>query len=143
MATATACPTCGSTDHGPGNRRVYDCGGCGMPLDPERDDHVLKGIGVWHTDCANSEERRLMRRYVPEGYRVIRTDTRINTIGSTYTRRGAEKLRARHEPRVPSYHLRIERRTRRWLTWARWEVVAYQNVLEPLDPHAERHLPER
>lgn len=46
------CPDCGSHDHGPDLRRVYLCVCCWRPLDPQRDDHCLYGIGFAHYNCA-------------------------------------------------------------------------------------------
>lgn len=61
---------------------------------------------------------------IPEGYEVEHTDERVTTIGTRLTRWGAWQLARRHHPRVPSYHLRVERGG-----LLRWEVVAYQNRL--------------
>jgi hypothetical protein len=59
------------------------------------------------------------------GYRIVKTDERVEVLGTRITRRGAERLAASHPPIIPSYHLRIERRR-----LFAWDVVAYQNRLE-------------
>lgn len=60
-----------------------------------------------------------------EGHRVIKTDERLSVIGTRVFRWRAEALAQEHSP-IPSYHLRIERKG-----MFTWNVVAYQNRLEP------------
>jgi hypothetical protein len=70
----------------------------------------------------------------PEGYRIRETDEQVGVNGTRYTRWGARELARRYPPTIPSYHLRVERLTRNPFTFNRWAVVAYQNVLERIDP---------
>jgi hypothetical protein len=66
-----------------------------------------------------------MTGFPPAGYFTERTDERVGTMGTRWTRWGADRLARRYPPSIPSYHLRVERRR-----FMRWEVVAYQNRLE-------------
>lgn len=55
--------------------------------------------------------------------KVEETDERVNTLGTRFTRRGAEKLKRDHPPLLETYHLRVEK-----VRLFKWEVVAYQNL---------------
>jgi hypothetical protein len=63
---------------------------------------------------------------IPDGYQVEMTDERVPgaDIGRRFFRWRAEQFRRQYLPRVPSYHLRIEK-----VGFARYAIVAYQNRL--------------
>lgn len=68
---------------------------------------------------------------VPEGYEIVETDIRVDTLLTRYTRRGVEKAAKQYPALIPSYHVRVERKTRNPFRFDRWALGAYQNELTP------------
>lgn len=65
-------------------------------------------------------------KLVPEGYEIEKTDERVEGAEPLrfLTKSGAKRHIKNNPPYSPTYHLRVERKSR-WL----WNVVAYQNRL--------------
>jgi hypothetical protein len=60
------------------------------------------------------------------GHRVVHTDDRVMVMARRFFKFRAEIFLVDYPPMFPGYHLRIEK-----VGFLRYEIVAYQNKLEP------------